>query len=65
VSKDGRNWGEPLSYGEFSNIRNSPVLQRKMFETTSGRYIKFVADREINELEFVSIAELGIITKGE
>jgi alpha-L-fucosidase len=63
VSRDGKNWGEPVSQGEFSNIRNSPVLQTKMFETTGGRYIKFLAEREINDLGFVSIAELGIITR--
>ena len=63
LSLDGKQWGEPVSQGEFSNIKNSPVLQRKMFEATSGRYFKFVADREINNRGFVSIAELGIITK--
>jgi len=63
VSTDGKKWGEPVSEGEFSNIRNSPVLQTKMFETTSGRYIKFEALREINAQGFASIAELGIVTK--
>jgi alpha-L-fucosidase len=62
LSVDGKQWGEPVSQGEFSNIKNSPVLQRKMFEATSGRYIKFVADREINNQGFVSVAELGIIS---
>ena len=65
VSMDGENWGEPVSGGEFSNIRNSPVLQTRMFEPTGGRYIKFLAEIEINEKGFVTIAELGIVTKGE
>lgn len=62
VSKDGKQWGDPVSSGEFSNIRNSPVLQTKTFENIKGRYIKFVAEREINDGAFASIAELGIIT---
>jgi alpha-L-fucosidase len=62
VSQDGRHWGEPVSQGEFSNIRNNPVLQTKAFDVTGGRFIKFEADREINDQGFVSIAELGIIT---
>jgi len=62
VSSDGKRWGEAVSEGEFSNIRNSPVLQTKIFETTSARYIKFEAEREINDLGYVNIAELGVIT---
>ncbi len=65
VSMDGKLWGTPASSGEFSNIRNSPVLQTKIFEAKTGRYIKFVAEREINDLPFVSIAELGVITTGK
>ena len=63
VSKDGKQWGEPVSEGEFSNIRNSPVLQTRVFESTSGRFIKLEADREINDLAYVTIAELGIVTE--
>jgi len=62
VSKDGKRWGEPVSMGEFSNIRNSPVLQMKMFEFIRGRFIKFVAEREINDKGFTTIAELGVVT---
>ena len=62
VSKDGKQWGEVVSAGEFSNIRNSPVLQVKSFEPRTGRFIKFIGEREINDQAFVSIAELGVIT---
>lgn len=65
VSKDGKNWGEAVSAGEFSNIRNSPILQTKSFNAKSGRYIRFVAEAEINDLDYVSIAELGIISSGQ
>jgi len=62
VSSDGKRWGEAISEGEFSNIRNSPILQSKTFDPVGARYIRFVAEREINDLGFVSIAELGVIT---
>lgn len=62
LSKDGKRWGEPVSSGEFSNIRNSPILQTITFERAPARYVKFVAEREINDRAFVSIAELGVIT---
>jgi alpha-L-fucosidase len=62
VSEDGKQWGEVVSAGEFSNIRNSPVLQTKSFESRTGRFFKFIGEREINDKAFVSIAELGVIT---
>jgi len=62
LSSDGIQWGDPVSTGEFSNIRNSPVLQTITFDPLSARYMKFVAEREINDRAFISIAELGIIT---
>ena len=62
LSRDGKNWGQAVSAGEFSNIRNSPVLQTITFESAPARYIKFVAEREINDGAFASIAELGVIT---
>jgi len=65
VSLDGKQWGDPVSSGEFSNIRNSPVLQTKTIESTRGRFIKFIAEREINDKGFITIAELGIITTGK
>jgi alpha-L-fucosidase len=65
VSPDGQHWGEPAAVGEFSNIRNSPVLQTVAFEPRSCRFIKLVAEREINDGEFISIAELGVLTAGD
>jgi alpha-L-fucosidase len=63
VSTDGRQWGDPISQGEFSNIRNSPILQTKRFDTVKGRYFKFVGEKEINNKNFISIAELGVLTE--
>lgn len=62
VSLDGRNWGKAVSSGEFSNIKNSPVLQTKSFDPVQARFIRFVGEREINGREFMSLAELGVIT---
>jgi alpha-L-fucosidase len=62
VSKDGKRWGSPVSEGEFSNIKNSPILQTKAFDLVQGRYIRLVAEQEINNGTFASIAELGVIT---
>jgi len=62
LSGDGKLWGKAVSSGEFSNIRNSPVLQTRTFEPQSARYLKFVGEREINDKDFVSIAELGVLT---
>ena len=63
VSKDGRNWGSPVSSGEFSNIKNNPILQVKSFDPVIARYIKFVGKQEINNKNFITIAELGIVTE--
>lgn len=62
VSKDGKNWGTPVSSGEFSNIRNNPILQTKNFDPVEGRFIKFVGEKEINDKNFITIAELGVLT---
>lgn len=63
VSKDGKNWENAVLEGEFSNIKNNPILQIKSFDAVEGRYIKFVGKKEINEKDFITIAELGIITE--
>ena len=63
VSTNGKNWASPVSAGEFSNIRNNPVLQTKSFDPVKARFIKFVGEKEINDKSFISIAELGVMTK--
>jgi len=62
LSQDGKNWGEAVSSGEFSNIKNSPIRQTKTFDPVTARYLKFVGEREINDKDFISIAELGVLT---
>uniref|UniRef100_UPI003216E499 alpha-L-fucosidase n=1 Tax=uncultured Draconibacterium sp. TaxID=1573823 RepID=UPI003216E499 len=63
ISKNGRNWGKPVSFGEFSNIKNSPVWQKKEFQVTTGRYIKLRALTSTDKDGRVGIAEFDIITK--
>jgi len=63
VSLNGKNWGPAISKGEFSNIKNNPVLQKKRFKAVNGRYIKFRALSEISNQPTMSIAEFGILTK--
>lgn len=63
VSEDGKNWGDPVSSGEFSNIKNSPILQKKEFEPVAGRYVKLRAISPAEEGGRAGIAEFGILTE--
>ena len=63
VSPDGKNWSSSVSSGEFSNIKNNPILQTKDFEVVKCRFIKFVGEMEINDTNLMTIAELGIVTE--
>lgn len=63
VSADGKNWGKPVSKGEFSNIENSPVLQEKQFNTVVGRFVKFRTLSTIESDGRIGIAEFGVITE--
>ena len=62
VSSDGKHWGSPVSYGEFSNIKNNPVLQEKKFKAVAGKYVKLRAINAAEEKGRVGIAEFGIVT---
>ena len=63
VSKNGRIWGRPVSSGEFSNIQNNPVWQKKEFPPVTGRYIKLRAVKEVTDQKVLGVAEIGIITE--
>jgi len=62
ISPDGKNWGKAVSTGEFSNIKNNPVVQKKIFEAKEGQYIRFRALSETINRRTLGVAELGIIT---
>jgi alpha-L-fucosidase len=61
VSENGKDWVE-VATGEFSNIRNSPVLQTVSFNKVTAHYIRFSSLREINDKPIFAVAELGVIT---
>lgn len=63
VSMDGRSWGKPVSEGEFSNIKNSPIWQKKEFEECKARFIKLRALSPAIDGGRIGIAEIGVITK--
>lgn len=63
VGKDGKKWEKAVSQGEFPNIVNSPVLQKKQFENTRGRYIKLKPKKIYNSAPVTGIAEIGVITR--
>ncbi len=50
--------------GEFSNIKNNPVKQFVRFEKPqNARYFKFVSKEAINGEDWVSVGEIGVLTK--
>lgn len=63
VSMDGRNFGQPVSAGEFGNIENSPIWQQVNFEKTPARYIRFRAKEAADKSNRAGIAEFNIITE--
>ncbi|MCD6355427.1 MAG: alpha-L-fucosidase [Prolixibacteraceae bacterium] len=63
VSRDGKNWGNPVSKGEFPNIKNSPILQEKRFSAVNARFVKFRALTPALKDGRIGIAEFGILTK--
>jgi alpha-L-fucosidase len=63
VSKDGKNWGNPVSEGDFANIKNNPILQKKEFNVVQGRFVKFRALSPAEEKGRLGIAEFDIITQ--
>ncbi|MEZ4988926.1 MAG: alpha-L-fucosidase [Saprospiraceae bacterium] len=60
VSSDNRNW-QPVAKGEFSNIQNSPILQRVTFPVRTARYIKL---QTVNTTDGTPPAygEVGVMT---
>jgi len=60
TSSDTKNW-KKQSEGEFSNIKNNPIEQVKIFNKTKARYLRFVAKSKIGKGDHVSIGEINII----
>jgi alpha-L-fucosidase len=62
VSLDGFEWKQ-VDAGEFSNIKNNPLLQSKTFEPAKARYIKLRATQNTQGNATVGYAEVDIITE--
>ncbi|RUT69297.1 alpha-L-fucosidase [Flavobacterium cupreum] len=60
TSTDAVNWTRQ-SEGEFSNIKNNPIEQFKVFAEVKARYIRFVALAAVGKGQSVSIAEINVI----
>jgi beta-galactosidase len=59
VSKDGKEWGEPVAKGQW---RNTTALQVVKFDRpVVGRYIRLVSRSEVTGAYYTSVAELDII----
>ena len=50
-----------VAKGEFSNIRNNPILQNIYFTPIEARFIKLKAVRMVNENEPLGLSEIGIL----
>jgi alpha-L-fucosidase len=61
ISLDNKEW-KLVDKGEFSNIKNNPLMQTKNFATVSARYIKLRALKNTEGNNNVGYAELNVIT---
>ncbi|MCB8995282.1 MAG: alpha-L-fucosidase [Bacteroidales bacterium] len=62
VSSDNKNW-KLADQGEFSNIKNNPSWQIKMFAPEKARYLKLQSLRNTEGNDNTGYAEIDIITK--
>lgn len=57
VSDDSNDWGEPVNSGSWGSGR---ATHTEEFTAKQGRYLRFVAKREINGSAWTSVAELDV-----
>jgi len=62
VSENNKDW-KLVDQGEFSNIKNNPLLQVKSFSSTAARYIKLRALKNTWGDDVAGYAEVDVITK--
>jgi alpha-L-fucosidase len=61
VSEDNVQW-KLVDEGEFSNIKNNPLMQIKKFATVKARYVKLRALKNTEGNDNTGYAELNVIT---
>ena len=52
---------KPIASGEFSNIRNNPIMQDVYFAPSDCRYVQLKAQRLVNESDPVSFEKIIIL----
>ena len=63
VSEDGTVWQQGAT-GTFDNIRNNPVRQEVRFsKSVKAKYIRFTSISNVKGDEYLSAAELGVLTR--
>jgi alpha-L-fucosidase len=63
VSADGKDWGQPVSDGEFGNVKANPIEQIVPFaKPRTARFIKFVAKHSADG-NHITVAEIGLLAK--
>ena len=62
VSADNIEW-KLVSEGEFSNLKNNPLMQIKTFAPAMARYIKLRALKNTFGDDVAGYAEVDVITK--
>lgn len=62
VSNNGTDWNL-VSDGEFSNIKNNPLWQMKMFNEAKARFIKLRTIKNVENNNNIGYAEVEVITK--
>ncbi|UGU17677.1 alpha-L-fucosidase [Sinomicrobium kalidii] len=61
VSDDNKKW-KLADKGEFSNIKNNPVWQTRMFAPQKARFIKFRALKNTEGNDNIGYAEIDVVT---
>ena len=49
-----------VAQGEFSNIRNNPILQNMYFSPVEARYFKLKATRMVDESDSLGVDSLSL-----
>jgi len=60
ISIDGVNW-KTVSAGEFSNIKNNPVMQIKRFDAVNAKYVKLRALGDTENDSNIGYAEFDLL----
>ena len=61
VSRDGKEWVEIISNGEFSNSMNNPGPYEVHFDAhVSARYFRLTSLQEITDKKMTSIGEIKV-----